>query len=183
MPPGNHHWKLLEKKFQKREKQAIEQRQQVNRRAKLMKVRTMKVPVTVLLRTVFFGPTMNTSMVETMSVATFVSFHGDECHDTPPKSMEATVTGSCGKAEKKDLISAVTQKSKSDTLDFERLSVGSNFSNSSQSRQQSSSNRLKQEQLNLKLESKRIKLQVEQYQKQKEDEFQQLPKKMQFLEL
>ena len=34
-------------------------------------------PVTVPTKTVHFAPTVSTSMVETMSVASFVSVHGD----------------------------------------------------------------------------------------------------------
>ena len=51
-------------------------------------------------------------MVETRSVASFVSVQVDESHNTPPKSTEAEVSWSCGNAGKKDLSSTETQKSK-----------------------------------------------------------------------
>ena len=169
--------------LEKREKQAIERRQQIQRRAELMKVRTMKVPVTVPTKAVHFVPTVSTSMVQTMSVASFVSVHGDESHDTPKTSTEAAVSASAGNAENRDLTSSEAQKSKSEALEFNRLSIGSNCSKSSQRRQQSSSSRLEQQQLKLELESKRIKIQVEQYQRQKEEELPQLQQKMQLLEM
>ena len=108
-----------------------------------MKVRTRKIPVTVPTKTVHFAPTVSTSMVEAMSVASFVSVHGDESRDTPKTSTEAAVSGSCGNEETRDLSSSATQKSKSEALEFDRLSIESNCSNSSQKRQQSSSSRLK----------------------------------------
>ena len=94
--------------WQKREMQAIEQRQQVQGKTKLMNLRTMKVPVTVRLKPVPFAPTVGTSMLETMSVASFVPVHGDESRNTPPTSREAAVSGSCGNAEKKLLNSSET---------------------------------------------------------------------------
>ena len=121
--------------LEKIEKQAIERREQVQRRAELMKVWTMKLPVTVSSKTVHFAPTVVTSMVETMSFASFVSVHGDDPHDTPPTSTEAAVSGSCGNAETRDLSSSATQKSKSEALQVDRLSIGSNCSNGSQKRQ------------------------------------------------
>ena len=110
VPPGNHHWKLLEK----REKQAIERRQEEQPRAELAKVGTRKVPVTVPTKTVFFVPTVSNSMVENMSVSSFVSVHCGESHDTPKTSAEAAVFRSCGNAEKRYLISRKTQKSESE---------------------------------------------------------------------
>ena len=66
--------------LEKKEKQAIERRKK-QRRKELMKVQSMKVPLTVPSKTVTFTPTVSTSKVETMSVASFVSFHGDDCHN------------------------------------------------------------------------------------------------------
>ena len=63
-------------------------------------------------------------MVETQSVASFVSVLGVESPDTPPASTEAAVFGSCENAEKRDLSSSEAQKSKSETLDFDTLSIG-----------------------------------------------------------
>ena len=148
-----------------------------------MKVRTGKVPVTVPTKTVDFAPTVSTSRVETMSVASFMLVHGDEYRDYPKTGTEAAVSGSCESSGKRDLSSSETQKSKSVSLEFDRLSIGSNCSDSSQKRQQSSSSRLKQQKLKLELESERITTQVEQYQRQKEGKLQQLQEKMQLLEL
>ena len=114
--------------FEEREKRAIERRQQIQRTAELSKVQTLKVTVTVPTKTVYFGPTVTTSTVVAMSVASFVSVHGDESHDTSKTSTESAVSGSCGDADKRDLIPSETRKSKSEALDFERLSIGSNCS-------------------------------------------------------
>ena len=51
------------------------------------------------IKTVHFAPTVSTSMVKTMSVAPFVSVHGDEPHNAQPTSTEAAVFGCCGNAE------------------------------------------------------------------------------------
>ena len=67
-----------------------------------MKLRTMQVSVAVPSKTVRFAPLVNTSFIDTMSVATIVSVHGEESCDTPPKSTKAKVSGSFGNAEKRD---------------------------------------------------------------------------------
>ena len=51
-------------------------------------------------------------MVETRSVASFVSVLVDEFHNTSPTSTEAEVSWSCGNADKKDLSSSESQMSK-----------------------------------------------------------------------
>ena len=122
-------------------------------------------------------------MVEAQSVASFVSVLGVESPDTPTKSSEAAVFGSCDNEEKRDLSSSEAQKSKSETLVFDRLSNWWNSSISSQKKQQPSSRHPKQQQLKLEVESNRIKIQVEQYQRQKEEELRQLQEKMKLLEL
>ena len=43
-------------------------------------------------------------MVETMSVASFVSVHGDKSHNTRPTSFEAVVSESWGNASKESYI-------------------------------------------------------------------------------
>ena len=118
------------------------------------------VAMTVSWKTVHFLPTVSTSMRETKSVASFVSVHADEPHDTPLTSTKAATPGNCGKAEKEDLREA--QKSKSETLDVHRLSTGSNCSNS-QGRQKLATSRLKQQQLKPESESKGIKKQMERF--------------------
>ena len=120
----------------KREIQAIGGRQQRQRRKEVTKFRTMKVPVTVPSKAAQFAPAVRASIVETMPVMSFVSVHGDESHDTPPPSTEAAF-GSCGNAERKNLTSSGAQKFKNEKLETDRLSVGSNCSNSSQKRQES----------------------------------------------
>ena len=117
-----------------------------------------------------------------MSVGPFVSVQGDESQDTPP-STEAAVAERCGNAEDRNLASSEAQKTKSGTPDFDRLSTGSNCSDSSRRRQQSWINRLKRPQLKLERESKRIKKQVEQYQSHKEEKLHQRQEKIQLLEL
>ena len=127
-----------------------------------MKVATKKSSVTVSSKTVPFAPTVCTSVVETQSVASFVSVQGDESRDTLPMNTEAASTGGSEKADKGDTSASRVQKSNGETLDFDKLSMGSNCSNSIQKRQQSASCRLKQQQLKLELECKRFKIQVEQ---------------------
>ena len=90
-------------------------------RVKLMKVGTMEVPLASPIKTVLFVPTVSTSMVETISVGSFVSVHGDESHDTPPTSTDPTVSASCGSAKKRDLSSSSAEKIKSGALDFDCL--------------------------------------------------------------
>ena len=167
----------------KREKHVLERRDIVKRRAELMQLATKKSSVTVSSKTVQFAPTVCASVVETQSVASFVSVQGNESRDTLPTNTEAAPTGGSEKADKGDTSASRAQKSKSETLDFDKLSMGSNCSNSIQKRQQSASCRLKQQQLKQELESKRIKIQVEQYQRQKEEELRQLQEKIQLLEL
>ena len=70
-------------------------------------------------------------MVERMSVGSFVSVHGDEFRDTSPTSTEAVVSESCGTTEKGDLSSHEAEETKSETLDYDWLSIGSNCSDSS----------------------------------------------------
>ena len=178
-------WRLSQEEarkeiMDKREKQVLERREIVKRRAELMKLATKESSVTVSSKTVQFAPTVCTSVVETQSGLIYV---GDESRDTLPMKTEAAQTGGGGKADKEDTSASRTQKSKSETLDFDKLSMGSNCSNSSQKRQKSVSCRLKQQQLKLELESKRNKNQVEQYQRQKEEELRQLQEKMELLEL
>ena len=82
---GSHRWNLLEKKFSnKKELQAIERRQNLQRRAELMKVWTVKVPVTVPSKTVHFAPTMSISMVVKMPVTSIVLVHGNDSDKTSP---------------------------------------------------------------------------------------------------
>ena len=118
----------------------------------------MNVPVTAPSKTEQFAQILSNSMVETQSVASFVSVYGNASQDTPPTSAEAEVTGNCKNAEKTDLSSSEAQKSKSETLNFDRLSTGLNCSKNSRKRQQSSISRLKQQQQKLDLENKRIKI-------------------------
>ena len=73
-------------------------------------------------------------MMKTISVASFVSVDDEESHNTPPTSTESAVFGSYGNTDKTDLSSSEAQKSKSEALDFDRLPIGSNCSNSSQSK-------------------------------------------------
>ena len=75
-------------------------------------------------------------------------------YDTPPTSTGAAVSGSCGNAEKIDLKSSETRKSKNETLDSDILSVGSNCSYSRQKGQQSSSGCIRQKELKLELNFK-----------------------------
>ena len=77
-----------------------------------MKVRTRKLPVTVPLKTGHFARTVSTSMVETLSVTSFVSVQSDESHDTPETSTEAAVSGSCGNAEIGHLSPSATHNPK-----------------------------------------------------------------------
>ena len=79
----------------------------------------------------------------TRSVASLISVHGDESRDTLKPCTETAVSESCGNAETTGMRSSATQKSKREVLEFDRLSIGSNCSNSSQETQQSSSSRLK----------------------------------------
>ena len=116
----------------------------------MMKLRTMKVPVTVPSRTVLSAQRVNTSMADTMSVASIIS----RSHDVSPTSTEAEVFGRFEKAEEKNLSSNGAQRSKNETLGFDRLSAGSNFSDSSRKGQHVSSNRLRKQKLNLDLQSK-----------------------------
>ena len=167
----------------KREKQVFERREIVKRRAEVMKLATKKSSVTIFSKTMQFAPTVCTSLVETQSVSSFVSVQGDESRDTLRTNNGETPIGGGEKADKGDTSANRAQKSKGETLDFDKLSMGSNCSSSTQKKQQSASCRLKQQQLRLELESKRIKSQVEQYQRQKEEELRQLQEKMQLLEL
>ena len=64
-----------------------------------------------------------------MSVASFVSVHGDQSHNTPSTSTKAALPASCRNAEKRDLSSSRSKKSKSEALEFDRLSIGSHCSN------------------------------------------------------
>ena len=123
------------------------------------------------------------SLVKTVSVASFVSVHGDGCYDTPPTSIEAAVSANVGNAKKRELILSETRKPKREELEFERLSFGTNCCICSQKRHQSSSSHLKQQQLKFELEYKRIKTQVERYQRKKGEELRQLREKIQLLEL
>ena len=165
------------------ERQATERRQQIQRRKKLMKMRTNKVPLTVQSKAGHLVPTISISMMETMSVASFVSVHGDNSHDTLPTSTEAPVSRHCGNTTKRDLSSSEARRSKNETLDFVGWSTGWNCSDGKEKRQLSPSSGLKQQQLKLEVESKRIKIQVEQYQRQKDEEVRRLQEKMHFLEL
>ena len=68
-----------------------------------MEMRTMKVPVTVPTKTLYSAPAVFTSVVDTMSVSSFVSIHGNDSHSIPTTSTEAAVSAICGNAEKSDL--------------------------------------------------------------------------------
>ena len=169
-----------------RKLQAIDRRQQIQQlqtRAELIKLRTMQVSVADPSKTVRLAPIVSTKFLVSMSVASFVSVRGEGYRDTPPTTPEATVSGSFGNAEKRDLSSKEAQKSKSERLEFDRLSIGPNCSIDGQKRQQLSSSPLKKQQLTLGNESKRIKRQLEQYQRQNREELRQFPEKMQILEL
>ena len=80
----------------KREKQAVERQQQIHGRPQLMKLPIMNIPVTVPSKSIQFAPTVSTSMVDTFSVASFVSVKDDEAHNSPPTKTEAAVFGSYG---------------------------------------------------------------------------------------
>ena len=125
----------------------------------------MKVLVTVPTKTVPFAATMSVPMMETTSVASFVSVQGEVSYDHPPRSTELTLSAKCVNAEKRGLSSSEFQRSNCEALEVVRLKFGSKCSNSSQERQQSLSDRLKQQRPKLELESKRMKIQVEQYQR------------------
>ena len=73
----------------------------------------------VTSKTAQFEPTVSTSIMETQLVASFVSVHGNKSHEILSKSSEAAISVSYENAEESDVGSSETQKSRSETLDFD----------------------------------------------------------------
>ena len=124
-------------------------------------------------------------MLETQSVDSLESVKVDESPNTAPRQrvLNQCLLGAV-KVQKKGNSPSESKKSKTQTLDFYRLSIGSNCSKSSQRKQQSGETRLKQHELDLEMMELNIsQFKLGQSQRQKEEELQKLFEKTQFPEL
>ena len=101
-------------------------------------------------------------------VASIVSVNGGKTRKSPPMSAKMGTTGVGGRSTKNpEAASSKAVKAKGETVDYGKLSIGSNSSSSSECDNIVKS-RLEQQQLKLQLQSKGIKIYMELYRKLKQ---------------